>query len=363
MKPVYLLFSAAFFLSLFFTNAQDPPDEITAPYGPPAEANVWEKFTLPLTAETFGLDDTVFAAAMANVTSFWIRTEMHTGSDVGGIDEVWIGSTYSSSFDGSAEGWSSGGDGTMEWVSEGGYDGGFLQISDWATGDWHWLIAPSDWAGDWSAMIGQDIEFWYQTNRPSYEAIIKITTFPVNRLVITTPVSATILPDDSTLIRLEVLPTPETDITVNFSTSNGACVEVPPPVTIQAGNSSVNVYFVAASGATVGCESVIEATSSGYLTSRITMMILDNFGIPEQELDNTISVFPNPSTGKFSITNESGNKIHQLMMYNLAGNRIIELTGEDLGKREIDASQFPPGIYFLRIFVKKEVITSKVILK
>jgi hypothetical protein len=51
------------------------------------------------------------------------------------------------------------------------------------------------------------------------------------------------------------------------------------------------------------------------------------------------------------------------MMYNLAGNRIIELTGDDLGKREIDASQLPPGIYFLRIFVEKEVITSKVILK
>jgi hypothetical protein len=288
---------------------------------------------------------------------------MHTGNDVGGIDDIWIGTTFSSSFDGSAEGWSSGGDGTMEWVSEGGYEGGFLQISDWATGDWHWLIAPSDWAGDWSEMIGQDIAFWYKTDRPSYSAIIKITTIPVNRLVITTPVSATILPDDSTMIKLEVLPVPEEDITVTFSTSNSACVIVPPPITVQAGNSSVNVYFVAASGAEVGCESVIEATSSGYLTSRITMMILDNFGIKEQNLDKMISVYPNPSTGKFILSNESRKSIYQLMMYDLAGNRIMDLSGHDLSNHEIDVSPYPPGIYFLRIFIENEVITSKIILK
>lgn len=363
MRSKFLLLLAGFLLSIFSMEAQDSPDEITAEYGPPDSANVWQKFTIPLTAETFGLDQNVFEAAMANVTSFWIRTEMHTGSDVGGIDDVFIGTTYASSFDGSSEGWSSGGDGTMEWVSEGGYDGGFLQISDWATGDWHWLIAPSDWAGDWSAMIGQDIEFWFKTTRPSYSAIIKLTTIPVNRLVITTPVSATILPEDSVLVRLEVLPTPEADITVTFSSSNSSCVKVPTSLLVQAGTSNADVYFVAADEATVGCESVIEATSSGYLTSRITMMILDNYGVPEQEIGEMISVYPNPSRGSFILSNASGKKIHQLLMYDLAGNKIMDIHEPDLSNSTIDASDHPAGIYFLRVFTQDKVATLKFILE
>ncbi len=352
-----------FLLAFFPAGAQGTPEEITADYGPPAAANVWEKFTIPLTAETFGVDETTFAAAMANVTSFWIRTEMHTGSDVGGIDDVYIGTTYWSTFEGSSDGWSSGGDGTMEWMNEGGVEGGFLQISDWAVGDWHWLIAPSEWAGDWSSMIGQNIEFWYKTNQPTYAAIVKITTIPVERLVINTPVSPTILPDDSVLIELEVIPPPEEDITISFSTSNSSCVQVPPTATFLANHSTGYFYFTAAPGATIGCESVIEATCPGYLTSRITMIVLDNYGIGETDLDEAIAVYPNPCRDKFILGNSSREKISRLVIYSLTGNTVLDKEQADLSNVEIDVSGHSPGIYFLRIFAGDQVITTKLIRK
>ncbi len=356
-----LLLIPAFLLSFAIAGAQTTPEEITADYGPPAEANVWEKFTIPLTAETFGVDESTFAAAMAGVTSFWIRTEMHTGSDVGGIDNVYIGTTYWSTFEGSSEGWSSGGDGTMEWMDEGGVEGGFLQISDWAVGDWHWLIAPSDWADDWSSMIGQNIEFWYKTNQPTYAAIVKITTIPVERLVINTPVSPTILPGDSVLIELEVLPPPEEDITISFSTSNSGCIKVPPATIFPANHSTGYFYFTAAPGATIGCESVIEATCPGYLTSRITMVVLDNYGIGETDLTEAVTVYPNPCRDKFTLSNLSREKISRLIINGITGNIVYDKENEDLSNSKIDVSGYSPGIYFLRIFVGDQVITTKLI--
>jgi hypothetical protein len=363
MKTRSLLLNLVFLLAVFPAGAQGTPEEITADYGPPAEANVWEKFTIPLTAETFGVDETTFAAALSNVTSFWIRTEMHTGSDVGGIDDVYIGTTHWSNFNGSSEGWSSGGDGTMEWMNEGGIEGGFLQISDWTIGDWHWLIAPSSWAGDWSSMIGQNIEFWYKTNQPSYAAIVKITTIPVDRLVINTPVSPTILPDDSLLIELEVLPPPQEDLTISFSTSNSSCIQVPPSATFLANHSTAYFYFKAAPGATIGCESVIEATCPGYLTSRITLIVLDNYGIGETDLEEAIAVYPNPCRDKFILHNSSSENISRLAVYNLTGKLIRNMEETDLSNREIDVGGYFPGIYLLRIFAGKQMITSKLIIR
>lgn len=161
---------------VLFSFAQTIPDELIIDYGPPAEANVWTKYSIPLDAATFNTDEATFLGFMSNVTSLWIRTEMHTGDDVGGLDEVKVGEVYSSNFDVSSEDWTSGGDGTMEWMPSGGVNGGFLQISDWATGEYHFLISPFSWAGDWSDLIGQNLEFWVKTDRPSYEGKIKLTS-------------------------------------------------------------------------------------------------------------------------------------------------------------------------------------------
>ena len=360
-KSTFLLI--VFLSFCILSGAQSTPTEITAEYGPPAEANVWTHYTIPLTAETFNVDETTFDAVLANVTSFWVRTEMHSGPDTAGLDVVKVRTTYLSNFDASSEGWSSGGDGTMEWFPTGGYEGGYIQIADWATGIWSWLIAPYSWAGDWSSLKGQNIEFWYYTDQPSYSAIVKITTGQIDRLVLNTPEYNTILPDDSVLITLDIMPAPAEDITVSFSTSNPGCITVPDPITVLAGSSTASFYFVAAEGAEVGCESVIDATSTDYLTSRITMRVLDNYGIEEVDLTKAITIFPNPCDGKFTLSNTSGRSIQQMMMYDLSGNAILDLQEGDLSNAEIDVTGQAAGIYFLRIFVDGKVITSKVVIK
>jgi len=360
-KSTFLLF--IMFMSYLLAGAQSTPTEITAEYGPPAEAGVWTYYTIPLTADTFNVDETTFQAVLASVTSFWVRTEMHSGVDVAGLDDVQIGSLYYSDFNASSEGWSSGGDGTMEWKSTGGMFGGWLQIGDWASGEWSYLIAPESWAGDWSSLNGQNINFWYKTDHPSYSAVVKITTGQIDRLVLNAIVSSTILPEDSVMMQLEVLPAPLEDITVSFSSSSQDCILVPDPITIPAGTSTASFYFKAAPEAEVGCQSVIEATSSGYLTSRMTMSVLDNYGIEEVDLSKAVSIFPNPCTGKFILSNTSDKKIQAVIMYDLSGNAIIDLQEGDLSNKEIDVTSLPAGIYFLRVFAEGKVVTSKLIIK
>lgn len=338
-------------------------ETITAEYGPPEEANVWTQFTIPLTAEVFGVDEITLDQVLANVNSFWIRTEMHTGDDVGGIDDVYIGTTYMSDFNTSSEGWSSGGDGTMEWMNTGGYEGGFLQISDWAVGDWHWLISPASWAGDWSALKGQNITFWYKTDKPSYSAIVKITTETLDRLVLNTVVSNTILPDDSVRVELEIFPPPEEEIAVNITSSDNSCINVPSQVNVPAGVSMVEFYIRAASGASIGCQSVIEATYGNYITSRITMMVLDDYGIDESDIFQHIAIYPNPCNGILHIENVSGHEIDQLKLFNLCGSVVMTLQETDLDKTDIDISGQPAGLYFLQILIENKVYTSKIIIE
>jgi hypothetical protein len=364
MKKISTILTIVFLLVCLGVIAQNNKGEtITAEYGPPAEANVWTQFTIPLTAETFAVDESVLDAVLANVNSFWIRTEMHTGEDIGGIDDVYIGTTYFSDFNASSDGWSSGGDGTMEWMTTGGYEGGFLQISDWATGDWHWLISPASWAGDWSSLKGQDITFWYQTNRPSYSAIIKITSDVNNRLVINTVVSNTILPDDSVRVELEVFPPPGEEIEVNITSSDNNCINVPSQVSVPAGISSVEFYIKAAADASIGCQSVIEAKYSNFITSRITMQVLDNYGIQDIPFAEMIIAFPNPCNGKFTLSNASGKKIQQVCMYDLSGNVVLRLEEKDLSNIEIDVRDQASSIYFLRVIGEDDIMTTKIVIE
>lgn len=351
------------FIPVILLFGQSSRTEITAEYGPPSAADTWEQFVIPLTAETFNVDEATFEEVMSNITSFWIKTEMHYGNDVGGIDDVSVGSVYSSYFHTSSEGWSSGGDGTMEWMQSGGYDGGFLQISDWATGDWHWLIAPDSWSGDWSSLIGQNIEFWFKTDQPSISAQIKLTSETVERLVISTPANSNIPPNDSVLIDVEIIPPSEEDITINFSSSNSSCITVPESLTVPASEQYVQVYFHAAESATNQCESIIEATSPGYITSRITMKVDDAAGILDFNTSFPMDIYPNPGKGKFIISVKNSNRIERCILYNLLGNKVKDIVSNNTRETVIDATAVESGIYLLNVFTTEGMKTSKLVIE
>ncbi len=274
---VAVILVAVFLTSLFPMASLVIADGTTlsTEYGPPSTADTWQQFTVPLTADTFGTDTTTFNQVMSSVTQIRIRMEMHTGNDVGGLDDVHIGTQYSSNFNSSLESWSAAGDGTMEWVPSGGISGGYLQISDWASGDWHWATAPASWSGNWSNLIGSSLVFHMKTDRPSYAAEIQISSDDVNRLIISAD-PMLVPPAGTSNVTVSPSPTSSSQLSVSLNSSDTGCITCPSSMTIGAGQTSGQFLATAASGAEVGCKSVITASTSGYDASRITLNVGDS---------------------------------------------------------------------------------------
>ncbi|MDP1745115.1 MAG: T9SS type A sorting domain-containing protein, partial [Bacteroidota bacterium] len=73
--------------------------------------------------------------------------------------------------------------------------------------------------------------------------------------------------------------------------------------------------------------------------------------INENKLSGTLSVYPNPGTGKFKIQMDNGQLSldnYQLSIYNVLGEKIFQSEIKNL-KTEIDISHQPNGIYIIRV--------------
>jgi len=244
---------------------------ISTEYGPPAVANEWQRFAVPLTPEAFGVDSTAFAQVLANVTRLRIQTEMHNGYDVGGLDQVTLAGLHSSAFESGNEGWNASGDGTMEWVSSGGLPGGFIQISDWASGEWHYAVAPLSWSGDWTSAIGDSLRFYFRTDYPDQAAIVEISSEAQKRLVLAAGTQS--LPrGGSTTMSVTLSESSPTGVTVNLSSSS-TCVETPEAVIVPANQTFAEFNVTVPDDAEEGCSAVITATAADYGTSRITLKV------------------------------------------------------------------------------------------
>jgi len=363
MKSKSIFFVMLLLLSIISSQGQTLRAVLTAENGPPAEANTWTKFVIPITAESFGTDQATLEGVLLNVGNFRIRTETASQGDIGAIDEVSIGETYTSNFGSSAEGWSAGGDGTMQWMPSGGVDGGFLQIVDWQTGDYHSLISPSSWAGDWTDLIGQNIEFWYQTDEPDYSAFITLETDPNQRLILNTTTSNTVALNDSILMEVELFPIPSEDVTVSFTSSETGCIVVAEPILVPAGNNLVYVYFYAANGAEEGCTSVTEAVAPGYETSRVTLETLGHAGFNMVSSKDQISLFPNPCRGKLTIITTSGIQIERVIIYDIMARQVMDVSDCNNNRLELNLSGLLPGIYYVNAWIDDRVSVQKLVIE
>jgi PKD repeat protein len=245
---------------------------ISAPYGPPTQANQWEKFTIPLTAETFGVTSEVFASVMADVQMFRIRTEMQDGPDVGGVDQVIIGDRFAANFDSGNDGWNAAGDGTLEWIAAGGIGDGYIQISDWASGDWHYAVAPLNWAGDWSSLIGQTLEFYFKTDQPAYASVVEISSIREKRLILATS-SLNLSPGSTATMSVTLSEQTPTGLSISLNSSNPSCVEAPEAVVVASGENRAEFTIIIPETAEEGCSSVITTQAEGYGTSRLTIKV------------------------------------------------------------------------------------------
>ncbi|HOT96117.1 MAG TPA: YCF48-related protein [bacterium] len=246
------------------------PDTLRTSFGPPLDSE-WQPYSIPLTAGTFKVSDSLFDRVLSNVQTFRIRTEMSDAKDIAGIDSIRVGSRYSASFSSGTEEWSASGDGTLEWKSYGGRPGGYLQVSDWGTGDWHWAVAPPAWSGDWSELKGSAVTFYFKTDHPDYPALIEITSGENTQLVLSA--APLIVPLGSyTLAKISLATVASADVKITLTSSDPGCLHVPEVVTISRGTREQE-FKISAAAREPGCTSVITAEAPGFQTGRLTLAV------------------------------------------------------------------------------------------
>lgn len=85
-------------------------------------------------------------------------------------------------------------------------------------------------------------------------------------------------------------------------------------------------------------------------------------GIEESFAENETVIYPNPSNGVFSI----GNKNHAqqtIEIFNVLGKQIFSVANTTQSKYDIDLSESPKGVYFVKITEGKNSHTEKLIIR
>ncbi|MEW6468459.1 MAG: T9SS type A sorting domain-containing protein [Bacteroidota bacterium] len=81
-------------------------------------------------------------------------------------------------------------------------------------------------------------------------------------------------------------------------------------------------------------------------------------GLSAQQFDDHFGLYPNPSSGQFTLT-ANGNEIYAIELYNPLGQLLMSLK-PDADRQQIDAGSLPPGSYMLRVVSAKGTFHTKV---
>ena len=87
----------------------------------------------------------------------------------------------------------------------------------------------------------------------------------------------------------------------------------------------------------------------------------NDVGVGELGITNyKLRVYPNPTTGEFTINNEQLT-IHNIEIIDIYGKKVFEQKAEGRKQKEINISELKAGIYFVKITTEKGIGTQKII--
>ena len=94
-----------------------------------------------------------------------------------------------------------------------------------------------------------------------------------------------------------------------------------------------------------------------FLQRKIFNFLNNTTGINETDLNNSIGIFPNPTTSIINISTSLTN--FELKVFDINGQLVLN----DRNRHTIDVSNFPTGLYVIRLqdLNTKSIITKKFI--
>jgi hypothetical protein len=96
---------------------------------------------------------------------------------------------------------------------------------------------------------------------------------------------------------------------------------------------------------------IISGDSSHYYIHDIASTVED-----ARSLKNSISIYPNPSNGRFTVVPENNQTVKTLEVYNIIGERILLQHSSN----EVNISNAQTGIYFVKVDDGTEIYTKKI---
>jgi hypothetical protein len=83
----------------------------------------------------------------------------------------------------------------------------------------------------------------------------------------------------------------------------------------------------------------------------------------DQPVSAGINVYPNPSSGIFTISFGNRRKDTEFFLYDILGNRLLSNRTGTGSAAQLDLDSYPKGIYFLEIMTDKESSVRKIVLQ
>lgn len=94
-----------------------------------------------------------------------------------------------------------------------------------------------------------------------------------------------------------------------------------------------------------------------YFVDDVSVVDCTATGFNEIEFKNLISLFPNPTQNKFSISMPATLQLLQTEIYNATGEKIKEFKKE----REVDVGNLPKGVYVVKAITNKGLVFKKLV--
>ena len=147
------------------------------------------------------------------------------------------------------------------------------------------------------------------------------------------------LSTDCTLDNTDVLLNDQQYSTIN---SNDPSDEESIVLTIPHGTNLGKYYILVVADAT----NVISETDENNNTSCLQIFIKSAVAVQETTLQNKIKIFPNPATSNLQLDIDPAIKISHIEFINSLGQSIKHISNP---KRELDISDLPEGVYFIKL--------------
>ncbi|MDO9186598.1 MAG: T9SS type A sorting domain-containing protein [Bacteroidia bacterium] len=105
----------------------------------------------------------------------------------------------------------------------------------------------------------------------------------------------------------------------------------------------------------------INTNKEGWIIDDIRFGTIALVGVNDIEENNNFNIYPNPVNNEFTITaTETGKIYFQLKIYNILGEMVSQSIIEN-PKSQINISDLPKGVYFVKLISVTQILTKKII--